>query len=913
MEHYINIIFNKNITLKGIEETVNIISDTGSVPLTENQVEYEIFKENNSRGITIPLASELPEHKLVEFVNTVANKLFDKGYNDFDIEVGLNEAERLTTFEPWRAEIEAAGYTITPSGTNIKARDGGTVAGINDNGNLWSGSRTITDIVRGNRTAQPAATAAADTPAQTAPTGATAELQGNDALQQFAQSDERGIANNPEQRTAIRQLQQKLIDLDYDLGPMGADGIYGRRTREAIRAYQQANNLTVDGDAGPETIGHILDNDSQAAADAAIDRRMDGDAAATRGTEEPQVDTDMTEQEATQELRRRLEERDYRGALAIIDAYPSIRASVSDENYRALQQRAGVTGDSESEPTDTETPDAEGTYVRNGDVVVGDDVTTKEDGSRQRVDWSLNIPDRSVTFTNIRNRLYESVYIREVEGYGERVAGIRNGAGSVINTPLPNLVAAIKEFIEDYNTRPGGGTVTPEPETTTSRAPDVQTSVEQPPTPEVEPIPLTGRDTADIPEIQRRLGNPPALPPVPEPGETSANTGIRNPVTYGTAMVNGIPNIVYQSLSMLGDELSVRNAEAFRDTLNFEILNDTQARSIVRELDRLYPLTDLADEILRNPDLPQEEKDAINILLATRLQLIEFNSDQPESQTEQDLEQRWDELRNSGNAEEITDFMRSLSSSEKISLGIDPLASTASDLDLETDDERGDGGLSIARLARDVSREINTNLGNARFGFGTDEVAIQQALQRIINRSQYDVVAGVYADRYPAPRRNNLRTGTMLGDLRGAMSERDWNKYVQPELDRLEIQENYAGPIETANESINTIKVINEETYDGNDFYEAYGDLWFNEDEIVDEAEYQGRKVKLGKPMRGDVKKFKVYVKNPKGNIVKVNFGDPDMKIKKSNPARRKSFRARHNCDNPGPRHKARYWSCRKW
>lgn len=79
------------------------------------------------------------------------------------------------------------------------------------------------------------------------------------------------------------------------------------------------------------------------------------------------------------------------------------------------------------------------------------------------------------------------------------------------------------------------------------------------------------------------------------------------------------------------------------------------------------------------------------------------------------------------------------------------------------------------------------------------------------------------------------------------------------------------------------------------------------------EAEYQGRDVPLGKPMQGDVKKFKVYVKNPQGNVVKVNFGDPNMRIKKSNPARRKSFRARHNCDNPGPRHKARYWSCRKW
>lgn len=81
----------------------------------------------------------------------------------------------------------------------------------------------------------------------------------------------------------------------------------------------------------------------------------------------------------------------------------------------------------------------------------------------------------------------------------------------------------------------------------------------------------------------------------------------------------------------------------------------------------------------------------------------------------------------------------------------------------------------------------------------------------------------------------------------------------------------------------------------------------------MNEAEYQGRKVPLGKPMAGDVKKSKVYVKGPSGRVVKVNFGDKKMKIKKSNPARRKSFRARHNCANPGPRHKARFWSCRAW
>ena len=81
----------------------------------------------------------------------------------------------------------------------------------------------------------------------------------------------------------------------------------------------------------------------------------------------------------------------------------------------------------------------------------------------------------------------------------------------------------------------------------------------------------------------------------------------------------------------------------------------------------------------------------------------------------------------------------------------------------------------------------------------------------------------------------------------------------------------------------------------------------------IQEAEYQGKDVPLGKPMKGDVKKSKVYVKNEKGNVVKVEFGDPNMSIKKHIPERRKSFRARHNCDNPGPKTKARYWSCKAW
>ena len=128
------------------------------------------------------------------------------------------------------------------------------------------------------------------------------------------------------------------------------------------------------------------------------------------------------------------------------------------------------------------------------------------------------------------------------------------------------------------------------------------------------------------------------------------------------------------------------------------------------------------------------------------------------------------------------------------------------------------------------------------------------------------------------------------------------------------------------NESYEPFPEEDEMTFEDDDaFYEAFGELGFPEDENeLFDAEYRGRKVPLNKPMRGDVKKFKVYVKDPKsGNVKKVNFGhggssarkagQKTMKIRKSNPKARKSFRARHNCANPGPKTKARYWSCRKW
>jgi len=221
-------------------------------------------------------------------------------------------------------------------------------------------------------------------------------------------------------------------------------------------------------------------------------------------------------------------------------------------------------------------------------------------------------------------------------------------------------------------------------------------------------------------------------------------------------------------------------------------------------------------------------------------------------------------------------------------------------------------------------------------GIGTNERQIQRQLAGLQNADTFRAAAEAYQQE----------NGTdLFADFYDEMNDRDFNRFVAPELQRLGIeipprsQYESAGPrpkgafmfrernewiakysathnIDGTRKRKNITESLEEleETFEDDDkFFETYGILWYNEDEVLDEAEYQGRKVKLGKPMAGDVKKFKVYVRNDKGNVVKVNFGQKGARIKKDNAKRRRSFRARHNCKNPGPRWKARYWSCKKW
>jgi len=166
----------------------------------------------------------------------------------------------------------------------------------------------------------------------------------------------------------------------------------------------------------------------------------------------------------------------------------------------------------------------------------------------------------------------------------------------------------------------------------------------------------------------------------------------------------------------------------------------------------------------------------------------------------------------------------------------------------------------------------------------------------------------------------------------GELTEKCWSGYKQKGMKTMygkrypncvkneseDVETNEASsPAQQAAIAINMkkkgIKPKNESLYE--DEYGSVEETNFVVGDLLTEAEYQGRKVTLNKPFLtpDGPKKRSVYVKNGKGNVVKVNFGDPNMRIKKNSPSHRKSFRARHHCENPGPKYKSRYWSCKQW
>jgi len=237
--------------------------------------------------------------------------------------------------------------------------------------------------------------------------------------------------------------------------------------------------------------------------------------------------------------------------------------------------------------------------------------------------------------------------------------------------------------------------------------------------------------------------------------------------------------------------------------------------------------------------------------------------------------------------------------------------------------------------SRGLAKTMTFSKDKTQMQLGQEAIAESMVeIRSIINR-----IDGVNAPVQEAPKENEetvsedepglYKNPDKEFNINGMTTKKD---VVQSIIDNLDNNE-----LDTAKDSLNQLLDVVTALHDDyqpmpegdefdiaedEDFEEVLGSLGFPEDETdLFDAEYQGRKVPLNKPMRGDTKKFKVYVKDPKtGNVKKVNFGHggtsakrKTMRIRKSNPKARKSFRARHNCANPGPKTKARYWSCRKW
>ena len=374
------------------------------------------------------------------------------------------------------------------------------------------------------------------------------------------------------------------------------------------------------------------------------------------------------------------------------------------------------------------------------------------------------------------------------------------------------------------------------------------------------------------PEVNTNVPSRLSAPDGPQ-DDTSAFAAAVQPAEpggSGKVLSNNIPPVVYQAAEKLAGDLTPDNVENLQGHIDSADMPPILKQTTLQYLDQMYP-----EDVLTDPETlagaSDEEKAA---------------------------------------AQSLTDLKVSLGASAETGANID---TTPANVDTTSGNAMAAAQQGAAAFTNTTSEPITYNVVKVPGPAGSiKEFRVKDSQGNIVKT-------------FKVNSRRDIRTKRKMAQDHMKSLQSSANENVTPKpkgafmfRERKEWDAKY-GKTHNNDGSVKTRNFISESKmqevtfHDDDEFFEAYGVLWFNEDEMVDEAEYQGRKVKLGKPMAGDVKKFKVYVKNPKGNVVKVNFGQKGAKIKKNNPERRRSFRARHNCDNPGPRHKARYWSCRKW
>tara|TARA_B100000902_G_C27320949_1_gene924419 strand:+ start:4587 stop:6845 length:2259 start_codon:yes stop_codon:yes gene_type:complete len=653
---------------------------------------------------------------------------------------------------------------------------------------------------------------------------------------------------------AVKALQQML-----GMPPAEQDGIYGPKTEAAVRKFQQRAGIQVDGIAGGQT---------QSALAAGGAPRNAGP---VRPAERPFTPGSGSTTQAPPQNQNQGVTGSNRGmdvdASGPIDAVRQMaqdqQAQQADVDPR-LQNQRGFTPGQQTQPEDPRLQNRRGftpgqqtepnaAAAQNNDRVGVDTGTVDGPVGRGMVQADTPPNNTNPDANDPRAGNADSGFRAPPPTVSVTT---QDQANSILQNPdaTEEEIQAAREF---YGAEPPSNQA---PNVDTDAGANAQSGLGQNDTSSQQGATI---DNTDDQAVNR--GIPPVLQQ-PENNDTATDFAAAvEPADQGGAnrvLSNNMPPEVFQAAEATAGDLTSDNVDNLKSVIDNADMPPILSQTTLQYLDQMYPNEDLADpEILA--DASEDEKLAAQALLDLKASLggaaqdVNIDTSPPAS---------LDQTGTAGgidadvNAATSAPQFHNIQQNGRVFRVINP------------------GGQMVgksyrtAQQARSAAQALNREAG----AFATDPVDPRPT--GVFNnraKNDWDAQFGITHNRDGSP-----------------ITETTWNR--KPIL---------AENIEQ-----------HEVTYNDDDrFYEDYGVLWFNEDEMVDEAEYQGRKVKLGKPMAGDVKKFKVYVKNPKGNVVKVNFGQKGAKIKKSNPERRRSFRARHNCDNPGPRHKARYWSCRKW
>ena len=894
MKHFISIVIDNDGINESRDFVLDTVLNTANIGLLENTMEYEIYEsENNTQVLSIPIARELNEKQQAYLAKKLANKLFDKGYNNSDIEFSINEST-LNEADP--EAVAAVARTDDRGRSRI-----GTDAG---DGLVWIVGNTNALVrVRPNDprvAAQQAAIAPTTTPA-----AGNAPAAGNSTLRKGSRGE------------AVRKLQ-------LDLGVQPADGVFGPATEAAVKDFQQRMmpGEAADGIVGPKTNTAIQqsaaidtgdnpeieksDPNSQFAA-------LSGFATSRRGG----IANNPSQVDAIKELQAELKRREIYAGEVDGKYGPQTRAAVTEFQK---QNDLYVDGDAgprtiqklmqREDPNITMTPlDEPQDQAASGGRLSGadqidvdnnqDDSPSNDSPSNERIQGALpqDIIDQYTQYNQTKDYIAMLRLVDQYQYLYDRFNARPNPATGGEGTMYDWLTAKAADDSSDF-------------------AQDAVDTVDRIPAPQGE---LSATDQA----------------------QTGTDAGADDEQQTAAQPETGVdweelnPNAAPEGYTLF---IKRQNPPAFTygkaggEPADTEYASQREAIAAVREIADGQQAASSADDeqqAAQSTEGPYKEGDEITDDIAAKLETLGIDpgmGGEPMNQEDADA-------LNKGVADGT-------------------IQGPATELEILDNQPRGygmDQGKVIVRRGEryfdvDVSRTRNFN-GSAKYrGSSLPGYEHDPSNPQAPSRVNADAVYFSPED-FEGTETNTQRVDPRPTEsgVQGDYARNDWdtrygethnpdgtlkttnNESVEPMPkgvfmveDRAIWRSLYESTHYTNGKprprTFITESKMQEVTFDDDDkFFEAYGVMWFNEDETIDEAEYQGRKVKLGKPMAGDVKKFKVYVKNPKGNVVKVNFGQKGAKIKKNNPERRRSFRARHNCDNPGPRHKARYWSCRKW